>query len=486
MKESMGQTLVDVLSTSRTPRSPFTILVVEADPSDAELMLQAIEHADLRTLGGEIDIQVRSSAEGALRLLGERPIDLVLTDFVLPGMDGLDLVNHVQKLDSNLPIIVVTRMNSVQTVVDAMRRGAYDYILKPVNPTDLGVRLHRAIRTSEILRFNSAFKRTAQHQARTGSLVGASPAFQEVLRLIHQAASGRSTVLITGETGTGKGLIARAIHEQSREREHPYQVIDCTSMPEGMVESELFGHVRGAFTGAVADKPGLIELAEGGTAFLDEIGELPPALQAKILHVLEENEVRRVGGTRTKRVETRFIAATNQDLEEKVQKGTFRKDLYYRLAVIVIDVPPLRKRQEDVAPIARHLCHEFGREMAKPRCSLDSSAIIELTSYEWPGNVRELRNVIERAVMLATENTITADDIKALIPVQKKTGTGDLLDTSVSYLKAKQKVVADFTSSYLRAQLSVHSGHITKAAEASGIQRHYFSQLMQRYLRQKD
>ncbi len=246
MNESTGQALADVLSTTCLPRSPFTILVVEADPSDTELMLKAIEHADLRTLGGEIDIQVRSSAEGALRLLGERPIDLVLTDFVLPGMDGLDLVNHIQKLDSNLPIIVVTRMNSVQTVVDAMRRGAYDYILKPVNPIDLGVRLHRAIRTSEILRFNSAFKRTAQHQSQTGSLVGASPAFHEVLRLIQQAASGRSTVLITGETGTGKGLIARAIHEQSREREHPLQVIDCTSMPEGMVESELFGHVRGA------------------------------------------------------------------------------------------------------------------------------------------------------------------------------------------------------------------------------------------------
>ncbi len=188
---------------------------------------------------------------------------------------------------------------------------------------------------------------------------------------------------------------------------------------------------------------------------------------------MEENEVRRVGGTRTKRVETRFIAATNQGLEEKVQKGTFRKDLYYRLAVIVIDVPPLRDRKEDVAPIARHLCYEFGREMAKPRCSLDSSAIIELTSYEWPGNVRELRNVIERAVMLATDDTITADGIKALIPVKKKnTATGDLLNTTIPYLEAKQKVVAEFTSSYLRAQLSIHAGHITKAAEASGIQRH--------------
>ena len=480
----MGQTLLDAHSATRSTQSPFTILVVEADPSDAELILNAIEQADLRTLGGEIDIQVRSTAEGAIRLLGERPIDLVLTDFVLPGMDGLDLVNHIQKLDSNLPTIVVTRMNSVQTVVDAMRRGAYDYILKPVNPTDLGMRLHRAIRTSEILRFNSAFKRTAQHESQTGTLVGESAAFQEVLRLVREAASGRSTVLITGETGTGKGLIARAIHEQSREREHPYQVIDCTTMPEGMIESELFGHVRGAFTGAISDKPGLIELAQGGTAFLDEIGELSQGLQAKLLHVLEENEVRRVGGTRTKRVETRFIAATNQDLGEKVLTGSFRKDLYYRLAVVVIHMPPLRNRQEDIAPIARHLCSQFGREMAKPRCALDSSAMRELTAYQWPGNIRELRNVIERGVMLATENTITADDIKPLLPSVKRSvpANGDVANPTVPYLEAKQKLVADFTSAYLRTQLSIHAGHITKAAEASGIQRHYFSQLMKRYL----
>ena len=186
-------------------------------------------------------------------------------------------------------------------------------------------------------------------------------------------------------------------------------------------------------------------------------------------------------------METRFIAATNQDLEEQVQRGTFRKDLYYRLAVVVIDVPPLRHRQEDIAPIARHLCHEFGREMGKPRCSLNASGITELISYQWPGNVRELRNVIERAVMLAEDDTITADDVKALIPAKNRAmATGEVLDTSVPYLEAKQKIVADFTSSYLRAQLSVHSGHITKAAEASGIQRHYFSQLMQRYLDQKD
>jgi len=468
---------------SRKTRAMFTILVVEDDPSDTELILHTIEQADLKAVAGEIDIQVRATAEGALCLLGEQPVDLVLTDVVMPGMDGLDLVNHIQKIDRDLPVLIVTRLKGVQTAVDAMRRGAYDYILKPVNPTDLGMRLHRAIRMSEILRFNTAYKRTARQEGQAGSLVGASAAYQDVLRLAGEAAQGRSTVLITGETGTGKGLIARAIHEQSRERDQPYQFIDCTTMPEGMVESELFGHVRGAFTGAIADKPGLIELANGGTVFLDEIGELSPSLQAKLLHVLEENEVRRVGGTRTKRVEMRFIAATNHDLEEKVRTGEFRKDLYYRLAVVLINVPPLRKRIEDIPPIARHLCTQFGREMGKPRCALDASAITELTSYHWPGNVRELRNVVERAVMLATEDGITREEIKALLPSAQKAGSsGELAYATLPYMQAKKKMLDNFTAAYLRAKLAMHGNHITKAAEDSGIPRQHFSLLVKRYL----
>lgn len=475
------------VSRSGKTKAPFTILLVDDDAGDTELMLNAIEQADLKAIAGDINIQVRATAEGALRMLSEQPVDLAITDVVMPGMDGLDLVRHIQKLDRDLPVVVVTRLKGIQTAVEAMKCGAYDYILKPVNSADLGMRLHRAIRTSEILRFNSAFIRTIRQEAQAGTLVGESRSFQGVLGLIREAAQGRSTVLITGETGTGKGLVARAIHEQSRERDLPYQVIDCTTMPEGMVESELFGHVRGAFTGAIADKPGLIELAQGGTVFLDEIGELPLPLQSKLLRVLEENEVRRVGGTSVKRVETRFIAATNQDLEAKIRNGTFRKDLYYRLAVIAIKVAPLRERMEDLPPIARHLCAQFAREMAKLRCHLDSSAITELMTYPWPGNIREVRNVVERAVMLATEDGITHDDIQALLSSAKRPGEGtDVAYATLPYMEAKRKILTDFTKGYLRTKLAMHQGHITKAAEDSGIPRQHFSLLVRRYIEQDE
>ena len=479
------------MTSYRGKRPPFTILLVEDDPTDAELMLHAIERADLKAIEGEVHLEVRATAEGAQQVMADQPVDLVLTDMILPGTDGLDLVSHIHEMDRNLPVLVVTRKGGIASAVEAMRRGAYDFVVKPVDPTDLGMRLHRAIRLSEILRRNSAFERIARQEMRAGNLVGASEVFQSIMRQVREAAQVRSTVLITGETGTGKGLIARAVHEQSREHDKPYQVIDCTTVPEGMMESELFGHVRGAFTGAVADNPGLIELANGGTVFLDEIADLPLPMQAKLLRVLEDNEVRPLGGTRIKRVDMRFIAATNQNLEERVQGGHFRKDLYYRLAVVGIHVAPLRERREDVPIIARHLVSRFGREMGKSRCQLDASAMAELTAYKWPGNVRELRNVIERAVMLATEDLITASGVLALLPHRIAANHVQGSDANLSYVNlpymdAKGKALEDFTSSYLRQKLAMHGGHISKAAEDSGIPRQHFSLLMKRYLDEDD
>lgn len=468
----------------RKPKAPFTILVVEDNPTDVELMLHALEQADLKPLGGDFDMEVRPTAEGALKLLSEQAVDLVLTDMMLPGMDGLDLVSRIQAIDRNLPVLVVTRMNMVPMAVDAMRRGAFDYVVKPVNPDTLGMRLHRAIRISEILRRHAIYEHAAIQEFEANSLVGVSAAFGQVMRSIQEAARVRSTVLITGETGTGKGMIARAIHQQSPERERPFQVIDCTTVPEGMMESELFGHVRGAFTGAIADKPGLIELANGGSVFLDEIGELPLILQAKLLRVLEDNEVRPVGGTRVRRVEMRFIAATNQNLEEKVRKGTFRKDLYYRLAVVSIPVPPLRQRRDDIPVIARHLLGRLSREMGKPNCHFDEQALTELGEYAWPGNGRELRNVVERAVMLTPDETVHGRTIRSLLPKELVSHgmAGDSGTMALPYMEAKDQAIAGFTRDYLRAKLAEHGGVITRAAESSGIPRQHFSLLMKRYL----
>jgi DNA-binding NtrC family response regulator len=474
----------DIRATRTKSKAPFTILIVEDNATDVELMLHALESADLKPLGGDFEMEVRAKAEGALQLLEERAVDLVLTDMMLPGMDGLDLVSRIQRIDPNLPVLVVTRMNAISLAVDAMRRGAFDYVLKPVNAEDLGVRLHRAIRISEILRRHSVYEQHDRQEFTANRFVGNGTAFEHITRSIREASQGHSTVLITGETGTGKGIIARAIHQQSSERDQPFQVIDCTTVPDGMMESELFGHVRGAFTGAIVDKPGLIELANGGTVFLDEIGELPLLLQAKLLRVLEESEVRPVGGTRVRRINTRFIAATNQDLEARVREGTFRKDLYYRLAVVLIRVTPLRERREDIPVIARHLLGRLAQSMNKAQCRFDEAAMEALLSYSWPGNGRELRNVVERMVMLATDDVIQARDVRNLLP-QSEAESPKSVDPNVTvlpYMEAKERVLDEFTKSYLRVKLAQHGGVITKAAEDSGIPRQHFSLLMKRFL----
>lgn len=479
----IGGNVLSMRPTDKRSNVPFTILVVEDNPTDIELMLHTLEQADLKPLGGDFEMEVRANAEGALQLLTERSVDLVLTDLMLPGLSGLDLVSRIQAIDPNLPVLVVTRVNAVSQAVDAIRRGAFDYVLKPVNPEDLGVRLHRAIRISEILRRQAVYEQHDRHEYEAQSLVGVSPAFENVLRGIRTAAQTRSTVLITGETGTGKGLIARAIHQQSQDQEQPFQVIDCTTLPEGMMESELFGHVRGAFTGAVSDKRGLIELANGGTVFFDEIGELPLLLQAKLLRVLEENEVRAVGGTRVRRVNMRFIAATNRNLEERVREGSFRKDLYYRLAVVQIAVPPLRERREDIRVLARHLLGKLTRELGRMRCHFDEEALALLTGYDWPGNGRELRNVIERALMLVTSDMITASDLRTMLSTRGGSSAvsgGTLL--SLPYMEAKERAIEQFTRAYLQAKLAQYDSVITKAAESSGIPRQHFSLLMKRYL----
>ena len=475
---------------TQEPRQVFRILLVEDEAADAEILLRALEQQFDSDETRAIDFSVVSRAEGALKVLGQEEIHLVLTDVRMPGMGGIEFLKRVQSLNLFIPVIMISGMNSLDTAVEAIRHGAFDYITKPINPEVLSARIHRAIRMSEILHQNWALRRMAVDPEGFESLIGVSPAFQNLLRMVQDIAGVRSTVLLVGETGTGKDLLARAIHDHSPDHEKPYQVVDCTRFPEGMIESELFGHVKGAFTGAVADKMGLLELANGGTVFLDEIGDLPLSLQAKLLRVLEEGEVRAVGGTRSKRVDVRFIAATNQDLETRVARGDFRKDLFYRLNVVTLRVPPLRDRKEDIPILARHFLVRFAREFGKPLRDIHPSAVTDLVVYHWPGNIRELRNVIERAVMLCSADRLSHQDLISLLPAAPAAAEAapsssigaELLH--LPYSEAKQKVLEEFTLRYVEGKLAVHGGNVTHAAEDSGIPRQHFQQIMKRYMKE--
>jgi two-component system response regulator AtoC len=465
---------------------PFTILVIEDNAGDVDLFLNAVEQNIPRTEDEQVELLFAARAEGGLKLLEDRAIDMVITEVRLPGISGIDLLQRIQLMNRRIPVIILSSVNAVETVVDAMRHGAFDYVVKPFQKHDLAMRIHRAMRMSEILlKHPRADQSTLDMPIK--NLIGTSEAIRRVMTMIEAIARVPSTALVVGETGTGKELIARAIHERSAEAAAPFQVVDCTTFAEGTVESELFGHVRGAFTGAVSDKQGLIEIGSGGTVFLDEIGDLPLSLQAKLLRVLEEGEVRAVGSTQQKKVNVRFIAATNQDLSEKVKRNEFRKDLFFRLNVMVISVPPLRERTEDIPLLARHFTSRYAKEFSKNVDDIHASAMTDLIAYPWPGNVRELRNVIERAVMLAKGDRIGRQEILGLLQT-RDSAEGGLADDylHLPYAKAKERVLEAFNSRYIKSKLTAHQGNITHAANDSGIPRSYFHEIMRRYLKSAD
>ena len=466
----------------------FRILLVDDEAADAEILLRSLEQEFAADESRNVEFTVVARAEGALKAIEQEAIHLILADVRMPGIGGIEFLKRLQALSLSIPVIMISGLNSVDTAVEAIRHGAFDYITKPINPQVLTARIHRAMRMSEILHQNWALRRMAIPSEGFEALIGVSPAFQDLLRMVKEVAPVRSTVLIVGETGTGKELLARAIHNLSPEHDQPYQVVDCTRFPEGMIESELFGHVRGAFTGAVTDKIGLLELADGGSVFLDEIADLPLALQARLLRVLEEGEVRPVGGTRSKRIDVRFIAATNQDLEARVSRGEFRKDLFYRLNVVTLRAPPLRDRVEDIPLLARHFLIQFAREFGKPVTDLHPSAVTDLVVYKWPGNIRELRNVIERAVMLCSGDRLTSKELAALL-LSAAEGTWAAAGLAgeeylrLPYSEAKEKALEAFTLCYIKGKLAAHDGNVTRAAQDSGVPRQHFQQIMKRYLK---
>jgi two-component system response regulator PilR (NtrC family) len=364
--------------------------------------------------------QVRLAASGAegLELARTVPFDAAIVDVMMPGMDGIALLDELKKIDDDLPVLMITAFASVETAISAMKRGAFDYITKPFKNDEVLVVVHNAVERRQLKAENVALRQTLQaQQQKFAGIIGRSRRMKQVFDLIIQAAPSRSTILVTGESGTGKELVARAIHSNSSRADRAFITVNSGNLPSDLLESTLFGHVKGAFTGAVYPKKGLCDLADKGSIFFDEIGNIPLETQAKLLRVMQEREFMRLGGMETIKVDVRIIAATNCDLRQMVEEGRFREDLFYRLHVINIYLPPLRERKEDIPVLANHFLQKYSDENRKPDLELTADALDLLMEYDWPGNVRELENVMERAVVLTSGSKIDAD----LIPEHVRT-----------------------------------------------------------------
>ena len=383
------------------------------------------------------------SGEAALEHFGSEKIDLVLTDLKMPGMTGVELLARVRALDPDVPVIVLTAHGTVQTAVEAMKQGAFDYILKPFDVQAIELIIRSALEMRRYRTENRFLKEQAAATPAFENLIGESPAMQSVYELIRQVGPAKTAVLITGETGTGKELVARAIHRLSPRHEQLFVPLNCAAIPADLLESELFGHVRGAFTGAHVERTGKFELADGGTLFLDEIGDMAHPLQAKLLRVLEEGVVERVGSNKPVKIDVRVLSSTNCDLAASIGAGTFREDLYYRLNVFRIHLPPLRERRADIGQLAPSFLSAFGEELGKGGLPLAPDAGALLEQYEWPGNVRELRNLMERAAVLCSGGRVDAELVRRLLPSVRSALAPDAtpeslqLDAAVEELERK-------------------------------------------------
>ncbi len=428
---------------------------------------------------------IARSGEEALEQLGREVFEAAVVDIKLPGFTGLQLLEHFKRNGINAEVVIMTGVGSVETAVDAMKKGAYDYITKPFDDIDrVAIILDKAMDRYRLTQKLRKLERKGADEMSYEGIVGRSRKMQEVFDIIENIAPTTSTILIMGESGTGKELVARAIHVRSHRREKSFVVINCAAIPAHLLESELFGHVRGSFTGAIADKKGLFEEGNGGTVFLDEIGEMPPSLQVKLLRVLQEGELRPVGGVAEKRVDVRLIAATNRDLVTMVREGKFREDLFYRINVIGIQLPPLRERPDDIPILAYHFLQKYTHRMKKKIDKISVDAFQALQNYSWVGNVRELENVIERAVVLAGGDSITAQDLPAKVLSESfylMSDEGGFDITKFSYQEAKNRALASFNKAYITSLLKESHGNISFASERAGMDRSNFKKLIKRY-----
>jgi DNA-binding NtrC family response regulator len=395
--------------------------------------------------------------------------DLVLTDLMIPGRSGMEVLQEVKQTHTDVPVVVMTAYATVETAVQAMKDGAADYIVKPFSREQLLLLVRRVLQGRELLLENQRLRRDLEQQRLGRQLVALSPAMQEVVSVLARVAGTEASVLLEGESGTGKEVIARALHEASRKSGGPFVAVNCSALPAPLLESELFGHEKGAFTGATSTRKGLMEEAQGGTFLLDEITEMEPATQVKLLRVLQERTLRRVGGNREIPIDVRFLAATNRSLAEAVAQKRLREDLYFRLAVVTLAVPPLRQRREDLPTLATHFLGELSAAYGRKIDGFSPRALERLQAYAWPGNVRELRNVIERAVSLATHAVIREEDLPAEI-AQAQTHRIDV-DVTEPYESAKARALEQFQREYFSALMAEEAGNISRVAVRAQVDR---------------
>ena len=434
---------------------PATLLVADDDPGLRESLERTLTREGYRVV-------LASDGRAALERVQAGGVDLIVTDLRMPGLTGLELLRAAKAIMPDVDVILLTAFGTVEEAVKAMKDGAYDFLTKPFRREQLIKLVDKALERRDLIEQNRALKKQLEDIRAKGQMIGASPSFRRMLTLVEQIADSSATILIQGESGTGKELVARTIHELSARRNGPFVAVNCAALPETLLESELFGYEKGAFTGAAGRKEGRFELANGGTLFLDEVADLSLVTQPKILRVLQEGEFERLGGTRSLQVDVRIVAATNQDLSEMVKEKRFREDLYYRLNVISVRVPPLRERHEDIRVLAQHYLRIYAAKNGRKLEGFSNEALERLESYAWPGNVRELENLIERTVLLARKDRIDAEDLPEEVAGVKRPPRDAILELVGTPL-------ADIEQRLLDETLRITGGNKTQAAKLLGI-----------------
>lgn len=386
----------------------FSILIVDDEDAQRSVLKGYLEKKGYRIFSA-------SSGNEGIKTVQNNIIDIILSDFKMPDRTGLEVLEEVKKINPEISFVILTAYGTIENAVKAMRLGAFDYISKPVDLDELDLMIERIIENRNLKSENQILKNQLKEKFKIDSFISQSPKMEEVLSVASRAADSRATVLITGESGTGKEVLAKSIHYVSSRKDKPFVAVNIPALPETLLESELFGHEKGAFTGAEKSKKGRFELAHEGTIFLDEIGDIPINLQVKLLRVLQEHQIEKLGATETVNIDVRIIAATHQNLEQKIKDGSFREDLFYRLNIVSLNIPPLRERKEDILPLIEHFIEKYSKENGRENLSLSKETVDTLIKYNFPGNVRELENIIERAVVLSRGNTITVNDLPNVV-----------------------------------------------------------------------